>query len=213
MDDPIAADDLSRFRCHNPRCADRGKRGAGNLTACGRYGKRETFRLLYRRSCKARFGDRKGTVPFNARLPTDRAVSDFGELSRAVPQRLADGCGVRRAGRLTKVSRGAAGRLCGVAGPHAKAVHDELVAVSPSDRGGGFRDRTVDRRGPEAVAGEPGGEHGVRRAAQRDGPASQRPQNAGHSPVQQVRRGPRVDDALHDVRLQLLPAGRCGRRP
>jgi transposase-like protein len=127
MDDPIAtaaaADDLSRFCCLNPRCADRGRRGAGNLTVCGRYGKHETHRLLYCRTCRARFSERKGTPLFNARLPTAKAVSVLAHL--------ADGCGVRQTGRLTGVSRGAVGRLCGVAGRHAEAVHDERVALSP----------------------------------------------------------------------------------
>ena len=32
-------DDLSRFCCQDPDCPDHGKRGHGNLTVCGRYGK------------------------------------------------------------------------------------------------------------------------------------------------------------------------------
>jgi len=76
MDDPtpgVAEDDLSRFCCHNPRCPEHGRRGAGNLSVCGRYGQRETIRLLYCRACKARFSERKGTPLFNARLPTATA--------------------------------------------------------------------------------------------------------------------------------------------
>ena len=127
MDDApaAAADDLSRFCCQNPGCRDHGKRGAGNLTVCGRYGRRETYRRLYCRTCRARFSERKGTPLFNARLPTGKAVS--------VLEHLADGCGVRQTGRLTRVSRGAVGRLCKVAGGQARALHDELVAASPSD--------------------------------------------------------------------------------
>ena len=86
--------DLSRFCCHNPDCPLRGRRGAGNLSVCGTYGKRETFRLLYCRSCKARFGERKGTPLFNARLPAGKAVS--------VLEHLADGCGVRQTARLAR---------------------------------------------------------------------------------------------------------------
>jgi transposase-like protein len=97
-------DDLSTFCCQRPSCADYGKRGAGNLSVCARYGKREAIRLLYCRSCKARFSERKGTPLFNARLPTAKAVS--------VLEHLAEGCGVRQTGRLVGVSRGAVGRLC-----------------------------------------------------------------------------------------------------
>jgi len=138
MDDAAAVEDLSRFCCQNPRCPDGGRRAAGNLTVCGRYGRRETFRLLYCRTCKARFSERKGTALFNARLPTPTAVS--------VLEHLADGCGVRQTGRLARVSRGAVGRLCRVAGGHARALHDELVAVSPSDRGAAVRREVVVRR-------------------------------------------------------------------
>ena len=52
---------LSRFCCQNEDCPDYGKRGAGNLTVCGRYGKDKQRRLLYCRTCKARFSERKGT--------------------------------------------------------------------------------------------------------------------------------------------------------
>jgi hypothetical protein len=133
-----AGDDLSRFCCLNPGCADRGKRGAGNLTVCGRYGRRETFRLLYCRTCRARFGERKGTPLFNSRLPAGKGVS--------VLEHLAEGCGVRQTGRLVGVSRKTVGRLCRRAGEHAKASHDELVAFSPGDRGGAVRREVVVRR-------------------------------------------------------------------
>jgi len=141
MDDPspdVADDDLSRFCCHNPQCPAHGRRGAGNLTVCMRYGKRATIRLLYCRSCKARFSERKGTPLFNSRLPADQAVS--------VLEHLAEGCGVRQTGRLVGVSRGAVGRLCRVAGGHARAVHDERVALSPSHPRGAVRRKVVVRR-------------------------------------------------------------------
>jgi hypothetical protein len=54
-------EDLSRFCCQDPNCADYGKRGHGNLTIGGRYGKTRPIRLLYGRTCKARFSERKGT--------------------------------------------------------------------------------------------------------------------------------------------------------
>jgi transposase-like protein len=131
--------DLSRFCCHNPDCPLRGRRGAGNLSVCGTYGKHETFRLLYCRSCKARFGERKGTPLFNARLPAEKAVS--------VLEHLADGCGVRQTARLAKVNRKTVGRLALKAGSQAKALHDELVAFSPTHpRGADGREVVVRRK-------------------------------------------------------------------
>ena len=115
-------DDLSRFCCQNPRCPDYGRRGQGNLTACACYGPQHT-RLLYCRSCKYRFSERKCTPLFDCRLPRDKAL--------AVLNHLADGCGIRQTARLTGVSTNTVVRLARRAGPHARQLHDELVAFSP----------------------------------------------------------------------------------
>src|SRR5262245_4301646 len=117
-------DDLSRFCCLNRDCPDHGKRGAGNLTVRDRYGK-HLRRLLYCKSCKARFSERKGTPLFDCRLDQDKA--------RAVLEHLQDGCGVRQTERLAGVNRNTVMRLARLAGEHARAAHDELVAFSPLD--------------------------------------------------------------------------------
>src|SRR5438132_13094730 len=62
-------DDLGRFCCQNAECPDYGKRGAGNLSVCDRYGPQKQRRLLYCATCKARCSERKGTPLFGARLP------------------------------------------------------------------------------------------------------------------------------------------------
>ena len=80
-------DDLSRFCCLNSLCADYGTRGAANLTVCMRYGKHKHLRLLYCRSCHARFSERKGTPLFQSRLPEEKCVS--------LLEHIAEGCGVR----------------------------------------------------------------------------------------------------------------------
>ena len=54
-------DDLAHFCCLNSQCPDAGRRGAGNLTVTGRLGKSRQFRLLYCRTCRDRFSERKGT--------------------------------------------------------------------------------------------------------------------------------------------------------
>jgi len=77
-------DDLSRFCCQNPRCADFGKRGARNLTACGYSGKAKKFRLLYCRTCRARFSERKGTPLFNSRVTRGKKPVRAGAHCRRV---------------------------------------------------------------------------------------------------------------------------------
>jgi len=85
-------DDLTRFCCQKPDCALYGQRNAGNLSVCGRYGRHNSIRLLYRKACKYRFSERKGTPLFQTHLPEQRA--------RSVLQHLSEGCSVRQTGRL-----------------------------------------------------------------------------------------------------------------
>ena len=117
-------DDLDRFCCLNAACPDVGKRGAANLTVTGHYGPQRR-RLLRCRTCKARFSERKGTPLFDTRLPRDKALG--------VLRHLADGCGVRQTSRLVGVGKDTVVRYGLVAGDHARQLHDELVAFSPSD--------------------------------------------------------------------------------
>ena len=116
---------LAHFCCQNPDCKVHGLRGGTNLTVCGRYGQQEQYRLLYCRTCKARFSELKGTPLFEARLPRDKAL--------ALLEHLADGCGVRQTARLVGVSKDTVVRYAALAGEHAQELHDELVAFSPKD--------------------------------------------------------------------------------
>ncbi len=117
--------DLSRFCCLNSQCLRYGERDAGNLTVSHRYGPDRAKRMLRCRACKARFSERKGTPLFGSQLPTEKALS--------VLQHIAEGNGVRKTGRLVGVNRETVARYGKKAGAHAAALHDELVAVSPSD--------------------------------------------------------------------------------
>jgi transposase-like protein len=130
-------DDLSTFCCQNPHCADYGQRGHGNLTVCARYG-RQQRRLLYCKTCKARFSERKGTPLFDTRLPEDQVV--------AVLAHIAEGCGVRKTGRLVGVNKDTVVRYSLLAGQHAQQLHDELVAFSPQDPGSPVRRKMGVRR-------------------------------------------------------------------
>ena len=93
----------ARSRLPRPRQA-----GAGNLTVCGRYGKDKQHRLLYCRTCKARFSERKGTPLFGSQLPAEKA------LALRAPRRAQRRPGHRPAGRREPQHRGplqpAAGR-------------------------------------------------------------------------------------------------------
>ena len=120
-------DDLSHFCCLNPDCPRYGERDAGNLTVCARYGPHRR-RLLYCRSCKYRFSGRKGTPLFRARLPDAKAHDVLAHL--------ADDCGVRQTARLTGTDKDTVARYALRAGPHARQLHDELVAFSPHDHQG-----------------------------------------------------------------------------
>ena len=97
MEPTLVMDDLAIFCCQYPDCLDYGKRGHGNLTVCGHYGTQKR-RLLYCKSCKARFSERKGTPLFDSHLAEDKV--------RALLAHIAEGCGVRKTSRLVGVSKG-----------------------------------------------------------------------------------------------------------
>jgi LacI family transcriptional regulator len=119
---------LSEFCCQNSKCPDYGKRGANNLTVCGRYGKNNHIRLLYCRTCKTRFSERKGTPLFGLRLSEEKMIS--------LLEHICESCGVRKTSRLVGVHRDTVTRYILAAGEHAQALHEELVAFSPKHEGG-----------------------------------------------------------------------------
>ena len=119
-------DDLARFCCQNSRCPDFGRRDAGNLTITGRLGKSRQYRLLYCRSCRARFSERKGTPLYRAHLPEDKVAS--------ILEHIREGCGVLKTARLVKVHPDTVSRYGRTAGQHSRTAHDELVAHTPETR-------------------------------------------------------------------------------
>jgi transposase-like protein len=123
--------DLDRFCCLNSACPEHGRRGLGNLTVTSRYGPDKSRRMLRCRICKSRFSERKGTPLFDARLPAVKVES--------VLEHVAEGCGVRQAGRLCRVAPNTVARYLRLAGAHAEAAHDDLVAISPPDGRGPVR--------------------------------------------------------------------------
>ena len=117
--------------CHNIDCPDHGKRGHGNVYFRGWSGRDKQIRMVYCRTCKRSYSERKGTALERSQLPTDKVVS--------VLDHLREGCGVRATSRLTGVSRDTISRYIALAGNQSKNLHDELVAFSPSDQGGPVR--------------------------------------------------------------------------
>jgi transposase-like protein len=116
---------IEHFFCHNSACSDHGKRDNGNVYFRGWSGRDKRIRMVYCRTCKRSYSQRKGTAPERSQLPLDKAVS--------VLDRLKEGVGIRATSRLTGVSRDAVSRHLAKAGDQAKSLHDELVAFSPSD--------------------------------------------------------------------------------
>ena len=119
-------DDLAQFCCQNSQCPDFGRRDAGNLTVTGRLGKSRQYRLLYCRTCRARFSERKGTPLYRAHLPEDKVTS--------ILEHIREGCGVLKTARLVQVHPDTVSRYGRTAGQHAHAAHDELVAHTPETR-------------------------------------------------------------------------------
>ena len=136
-------EDLKNFFCWNSECPKYGIRGAGNIHIRAWVGKNEDIRLLYCLACKQPFSERRGTVLFDSRLPKEKVIE--------VMEHIAEGIGVRKTSRLTKVNRATVSRLTKLAGEHAEQLHEELVAFSPSDQRGSVR-REVGLRVQEGKA-------------------------------------------------------------
>ncbi len=109
--------------CHNKDCRDHGKRGRGNVYFRGHSGRDKLIRMVYCRTCKRSYSERKGTAFERSQLPADKVVS--------VLQHIREGCGIRATSRLTGVSRDTISRYIALAGDQSRLHHDELVAFSP----------------------------------------------------------------------------------
>ena len=130
--------DLSRLCCQNSSCPDYAKSGLGNLRLGGWSGKGKRIRMLECKTCGRSFSERKGTPLFGSHLPEKEAVS--------ILVHLAEGCGIRQTGRLVGHAKDAVNPYAKLAGQHAEALRDELVAFSPGDDRGPVR-REVGLRG------------------------------------------------------------------
>ena len=116
---------IEHFCCQNKDCPDQGKRGRGNLYFRGWSGRGQRIRMVYCRTCKRSFSQRKGTPLEDSRLPLDKAVS--------ILEHIREGTGTRATSRLVRVDKNTVTRYLRRAGSHAQQLHDELVAFSPSD--------------------------------------------------------------------------------
>ena len=56
-----------------------------------------------------------------------------GQKAISLFEHISEGCGVRKTGRLVGINRNTVMRYSRLAGEHAKALHDELVAFSPQN--------------------------------------------------------------------------------
>lgn len=125
MDDTFP--DRARFCCLNERCLFYGMRGANNLSVCGHINKAKTIRQLYCCGCKHRFSERKGTVFYHSHMPRQKVIS--------ILQHVQEGNGMRQTGRLVGTKEDTVIRYVRKAGQHAQALHQHLVAFSPSHSG------------------------------------------------------------------------------
>jgi transposase-like protein len=113
-----------KYCCQNNACELYGQRGKGNLRFQGWSGKGKRIRLIFCRKCGKLFSERRGTALEETRLPAEKFIS--------VLEHLGAGCGIRVTAGLTKVGKDTVCRIAKKAGKHARLLHDELVAFSPS---------------------------------------------------------------------------------
>ena len=81
------------------------------------------IRLVYCRTCKRSFSERKGTVLEHARLPDEKAL--------AILNHLREGCGTRATGRLIEVDKNTVTRYLAIAGAHAEKTPRRTRGLFP----------------------------------------------------------------------------------
>src|SRR4051812_32170669 len=99
---------IEDFFCQNTDCVEYGKRGQGNVYFRGWSGRDKRIRMVYCRTCKKSYSERKGTTLERCQMPTDKVVS--------VLDHIREGLGIRATSRLTGVSRGTISRYLVLAG-------------------------------------------------------------------------------------------------
>src|SRR5271168_4243151 len=67
--------------CHNSECSDHGKRGHGNVYFRSWSGRDKQIRMVYCRTCKKSYSERKGAALERSQLPTDKVVSVLDHTS------------------------------------------------------------------------------------------------------------------------------------
>jgi hypothetical protein len=102
----MPTDDLARCRRQNPAGPPDGPRDAGILSVGDPFGK-ANHRWLFGNACPARFSAFKGTPPFHAKLPHEKALA-------ILPHR-ANGRGVGQPARLAGVNQATVARLARLA--------------------------------------------------------------------------------------------------
>jgi len=95
-------EELPGFSCQNEMCADFGRQGNGNLRVDGHYGRSKTTRLLFCRTCRSRFSERKGSLLFGAQLSPEMVIR--------ILEHLDDGRGIRETARVLGVNRNTVSR-------------------------------------------------------------------------------------------------------
>ena len=66
---------LEHFCCQELSCPDYGLRGKENLCVRGWSGQGQRIRMLFCRTCKVRFSERKGTILEQSRLPEEKSIA------------------------------------------------------------------------------------------------------------------------------------------
>ena len=110
--------DFSDYFCPNPKCADHGIRGRGNITTSTRYGKNKTF-LLRCKTCNHRFSENHGTVFMHSNYSKQ-------EIQRIILA-IAECNSIRGTARIFSFDKDAVNRIVLKAGEHCKKILGNLI--------------------------------------------------------------------------------------
>src|SRR5262245_19592143 len=110
--------DLATLACVNAECHQFRQSGQDNLVIRKVYG-HDRMRLWRCRTCGEELSARRGTALFTSKIGEEKAEDVLNHLD--------EGCSVRAAARLVKVSKATVARLLRMAGRPAQRFHDQHV--------------------------------------------------------------------------------------
>jgi transposase-like protein len=110
---------IDYYSCPNKSCSDYDKKGSGNISYRGKYGKNHDKDLLYCRTCGKRFAVTQQTPLFGAHISVEKI--------HQIIHHAAEGTSVRATARLLEVNKATVNQVIVKVGEYCQKIYHELM--------------------------------------------------------------------------------------